>query len=65
MTREIPEFDVTEHPDGTFEARRTGTPASAPADATAATFHELEMECLAVRVAWLIAPDWRDSRVGE
>ncbi|MER5651218.1 hypothetical protein [Streptosporangium sp. NPDC002524] len=57
MTWEIPEFDVTENPDGTLEAHRKGGPPSAPADVNAATFRELELGCLAARVAWSIRPD--------
>ncbi|MGJ6964967.1 hypothetical protein ACSDR0_23960 [Streptosporangium sp. G11] len=59
MKREIPEFDVTENPDGTLESRRTGSPASAPADVTAATFRDLQLGCLAARVAWSLVPGGR------
>ncbi|MGJ6969441.1 hypothetical protein ACSDR0_46905 [Streptosporangium sp. G11] len=54
MTSEIPEFDVTKTPDGTFEARRKGSPESNPADVTESTFRDLELGCLAARVRWSI-----------
>ncbi len=57
MTPEIPEFDVTENPDGTLEARRKGSSVNAPADVNATTFRDLELGCLAARVAWSIRPD--------
>ncbi|WP_449060915.1 hypothetical protein [Planomonospora algeriensis] len=55
----IPEFDVIERDDGTWEARFTGTPATATADATAETFRELELACCAKRIvrAWNRASD--------
>ncbi|WP_326824755.1 hypothetical protein [Streptosporangium sp. NBC_01756] len=46
----IPEFDVTRCPDGTWEARFKGTPAEDPADATAGTFRYLELLCCAKRI---------------
>ncbi|GAA4183862.1 hypothetical protein GCM10022252_11850 [Streptosporangium oxazolinicum] len=57
MTLEIPAFDVTERPDGSLEARRKGDPANAPADVNATTPRDLELGCLAARVAWSLAPD--------
>ncbi|GAA4192548.1 hypothetical protein GCM10022252_34110 [Streptosporangium oxazolinicum] len=57
MRREVPESDVTKHPDDTLEARRTGSPAGAPADVTVAMFQDLRPGCPAVRVAWSIGPD--------
>ncbi|WP_440063748.1 hypothetical protein [Streptosporangium sp. OZ121] len=54
---EIAEFNVTENPDGTFEARRKGSPEGAPADVTESTFRDLELGCLAARVRWTIWPE--------
>ncbi len=51
---EIEQFDVTENPDGTFEARRKGSPESAPADVTEPTFRDLELGCMAARIRWSI-----------
>ncbi|MET8382523.1 hypothetical protein ABZV14_05910 [Streptosporangium canum] len=48
---------MTELPGGAFEARRAGAPASTPADVTATTFRDLQLGCLAARVAWSLAPD--------
>ncbi|MBB2915054.1 hypothetical protein FHS43_006369 [Streptosporangium becharense] len=49
--RPIFEFDVIERPDGTFEARFTDTSQTAPADVTAETFGDLEVRCIAKRIA--------------
>ncbi|MER7208501.1 hypothetical protein ABT340_15625 [Streptosporangium sp. NPDC000239] len=59
MTREIPEFDVVEREDGSFEAYRRGAPATTAPSVTAPTFRALELECLAVRVTWTLTPQWR------
>ncbi|WP_329090246.1 hypothetical protein [Streptosporangium sp. NBC_01469] len=57
MTLEIPECDVTKNPDSSLEAHHTNSPANAPADVTATTFRDLELGCLAARVAWSLWPD--------
>lgn len=55
MRREVPEFAVTELPDGTFEARHRGSFSAVPA-VTAPTFRALELECPAARVTWTLTP---------
>lgn len=58
MRREVPEFAVTELPDGTFETRHRGSFSAVPA-VTAPTFRALELECPAARVTWTLTPAWR------
>ncbi|AWS44095.1 hypothetical protein DKM19_24840 [Streptosporangium sp. 'caverna'] len=61
----IPEFDVTRCPDGTWEARFSGTPVEAPADATAGTFRYLELICCAKRIGRSLREAYdRDSSSG-
>ena len=43
VTWSIPAFDVTQRPDGSWEARFTETPAEDPADPTAGILKHLEL----------------------